>query len=107
MASVRFCLYSYSLTQLNLHSVESELAKALLQLGPGGIIAALMFFWYRADRQRAEEALKTVAADFRQTVEANTCAMTKLTVLVEQIAEEKAEQPPPVRANFGKTHRVS
>jgi hypothetical protein len=55
----------------------------LTGLGIGGVLASVMFYFYRQDRKSSEESIKTFAGEFRQVVENNTAAMTKLTTLVE------------------------
>jgi hypothetical protein len=47
-------------------------------LGIGGVLAGVMFYFYRIDRQASEQRLGAIISDFRSIIEANTKAMTAL-----------------------------
>lgn len=64
------------------------------QLGALGILAAMMFYFYRRDslawrrqyiedRDRSEKLYASLALNFREVVQDNTKAMTTITVLLE------------------------
>ena len=76
--------------------METEILKALPQAGVMGILAAVLFWFYREDRKKSEEALTTLGKDFRQTVEANTKAISVLCEVVRIAApcpfKEQAEE---------------
>jgi len=56
----------------------------LAGLGVGGAIALIVLSFYRQDRKSSEEALQSLGKEFREVVENNTAAMTKLITLVEK-----------------------
>lgn len=64
--------------------MDTQITAIFTQLGVGGGIAALMFYFYRQDRKDSQDSLQKLGLDFKETVEANTQAMTKLSVLIEQ-----------------------
>ena len=49
----------------------------LTKWGTGGL-AVLMFWFYREDRKRSEEAMKELGKDFREVVEENTRVIATL-----------------------------
>ena len=52
--------------------------RLLAQFGLGGVLAGLMFYFYRRDRQDSEKRYERLAVGFRQIVEDNTAALTSL-----------------------------
>lgn len=53
-------------------------------LGVGGILAGMMFCFYRKDHR----ALEALTADFREIVQENTKAITRLCELLEARSDE-------------------
>lgn len=47
-------------------------------LGIGGVLAGIMFWFYRQDRERSEKRLGDVASDYKSTIQENTKAITRL-----------------------------
>jgi hypothetical protein len=47
-------------------------------LGVGGVLAGIMFYFYRQDRRHSEDRFEELGKDFRAIVEANTAAMVSL-----------------------------
>ena len=67
-----------------------KLVDALIATGPGGIMAAIIFYFYRQDRIASEIRFQELAKDFRAIVENNTAALEKtVTILghVEHVVE--------------------
>jgi hypothetical protein len=60
-----------------------ESLKVLAQFGVGGVLAGILFWFYRQDRKDAEQKYGALALDFRSIVEANTRAITKLSTLID------------------------
>ncbi|KKN61521.1 hypothetical protein LCGC14_0521090 [marine sediment metagenome] len=56
-----------------------SLIEALGHYGPGGILAALVFFFYRKDNQLHEERWKGQSEMLMSVVKDNTAAITALT----------------------------
>jgi hypothetical protein len=57
-----------------------EEIKLLAQFGLGGVIAAMIFYYYRQDRLESEKRFTDLGLNFRQIVEANTEALTEIKV---------------------------
>jgi len=53
--------------------------QALAGLGVGGILAGVIFVFYRLDRRESEERIADLGQNFREIVERNTQAFTLLT----------------------------
>jgi len=47
-------------------------------LGVGGILAGVMFYFYRQDRKHSEERFAALGSEFREIVQANTAAIVSL-----------------------------
>lgn len=47
-------------------------------LGIGGVLAGVMFYFYRRDREASEKRFDELAKDFRAIIQSNTEAMTAL-----------------------------
>ena len=56
-----------------------EEIKWFASLGVGGILAGVMFFFYRQDRTASEARLAKIGDDFLEIVTGNTTAMVELT----------------------------
>jgi hypothetical protein len=52
-------------------------------LGVGGVLAGVMFYFYRQDRLESEKRMGEIIKDFRGIIEANTAAMTGLQKAIE------------------------
>lgn len=57
-------------------------------LGIGGVLATVMFYFYRLDRKSSEDRLNGIIQDFRSIIEANTKAMTSLEKAIEERRHE-------------------
>jgi len=55
-----------------------EEVKWFASLGVGGVLAGVMFFFYRQDRITSEARLTKMLDEFRSIVTANTTAMVEL-----------------------------
>jgi len=64
-----------------------EVIKTLPTLGVGGLIAALVLYWYRTDSTRNTEAWKGQAEMLIQVVKENTRAVAELSILVKSLHE--------------------
>jgi hypothetical protein len=53
-------------------------------MGGGFVVAAIVIWLWSKERTKSEETIAKLGQDFRQTVESNTAAMTKLCTLVEE-----------------------
>ena len=53
-------------------------------LGVGGILAGVMFFFYRQDRKSTEDMLKRAMDEQATALKENTTVMTRLTDIIEQ-----------------------
>lgn len=69
---------------MQIDGVVAELAKH----GLGAALAGLMFYVYRQDRKASEDSLKVLGAEFREIVEANTAALTRLCTLLDRSQPE-------------------
>lgn len=62
-----------------------ELIKTLPSLGIGGILAGLIFYWYRQDVQRYTEQWKGQSEALIKVVQDNTSSNITLAVLVKSL----------------------
>ena len=53
-------------------------------LGVGGVLAGMMFFFYRQDRKASEERHERLTLDHRSMIQENTQAMTRLCETIER-----------------------
>jgi len=60
-----------------------EIVKNLAQFGVGGVLAGIMFFFYRQDRQASEKQFQELGLNFRTIIEKNTEAVTSLRAAIE------------------------
>ena len=67
-----------------------ELVKALAAHGAGGVLAALVFWFYRTDRQDSEKKYIELGLNFRSIVEKNTEALTSLRGAIDKQTEVRA-----------------
>lgn len=66
--------------------MEIELIKMAAPLGVGGVLAAVMFFFYRADAQRNADNWKGQSELLVQVVKENTAAISALTARLDRDA---------------------
>ena len=71
------------------NTILSKLTEALIATGPGGILALLVFYYYRQDRKdssarwgKTQEELFALARDFKEIVQENTKAIHSNTEVV-------------------------
>ena len=57
---------------------EMEELQYLSNLGLGAVFGGVIFLIYRADRKHSEERYRRLASDFKEVIEQNTKAMTRL-----------------------------
>lgn len=76
--------------------MESELVKALTQLGGMGLLAGVIFWYSQKAQQASETRIKEMADTYKALldrsnaiIESNTAAMTRLCVVVEQMADKE------------------
>jgi hypothetical protein len=77
--------------------MDAEFTKYLATLGVGGILAGLMFMFYRKDIKQYTELWKMATDQLMSTVKDNTTALTKLIALIEtqqrnQLRKEDIEE---------------
>jgi hypothetical protein len=77
--------------------MDAEFTKYLATLGVGGILAGLMFMFYRKDIKQYTELWKMATDQLMFTVKDNTTALTKLIALIEnqqrnQLRKEDIEE---------------
>lgn len=56
-------------------------------LGIGGVLAGVMFYFYRADRQVSEKRIADIQQSYREVITENTAALTALKTVIEHEAE--------------------
>mgnify|MGYP001562818035 FL=1 len=56
----------------------------LASLGVGGVLAGVIFHFYRQDRKTSEDRYAALAQDFRTIVQDNTAAMVKLCQMIDR-----------------------
>lgn len=54
-------------------------------LGVGGVLAIVMFGFYRHDRKSSEDRYNAIAKDFKQIVQENTAASVRLAEVIDRI----------------------
>jgi hypothetical protein len=64
-------------------AMDAEFAKWLATLGVGGVLAGLMFMFYRKDVKQYTELWKTATDTMMLIVKENTASNTKLIQLIE------------------------
>lgn len=80
--------------------MEEKLIGLLIQSGSGTLLAAIVLYFHfqwlkrvdeqnRDDRKRSEETIAKLGNEFRETVEANTKAITMLCTLVEASSDRR------------------
>lgn len=81
--------------------MESELIKGLTQLGGFGLLAAVIFWYSQRAQQQSEQRIKELAESYKDMlrqsnaiIEANTAAMTRVCVMIEQVADHLDECRP-------------
>lgn len=82
---------------MNLLQIVPELPLApIASLGVGGVLALLMFWFYRHDRKSSEDRLKSsedrfaeLAKEFRQIVQENTAASVRLADVIDRMLEAR------------------
>lgn len=72
-----------------------ELITAFAPLGIGGVLAAVMFYFYRQDRQATEARILGITESFREIIEGNTKAMTELVVTLRNGHSERRKWTDP------------
>ncbi len=58
---------------------------SLPSLGVGGMLAGIMFFFYRTDRQASEQRLSKITENFLQVIQDNTKAMTSVVDVINKL----------------------
>ncbi len=58
---------------------------SLPSLGVGGMLAGIMFFFYRTDRQASEKSLSKITENFLQVIQDNTKAMTSVVDVINKL----------------------
>lgn len=66
-----------------METLDAEFAKWLATLGVGGVLAGLMFMFYRKDVKQYTELWKTATDQLMIIVKENTASNTKLINLIE------------------------
>jgi len=64
---------------------DTEFAKFLATLGVGGVLAGVMFFFYRRDMQAHAEVLRAERNVLIEVVKENTSSNTKLVTVIEAL----------------------
>lgn len=59
--------------------IEWSIAQWFATLGVGGVLAGVMFMFYRVDRKESEKRLAALGKEFKEIVQRNTEALTRLT----------------------------
>lgn len=65
--------------------IDPDLSKWFATLGVGGVLASMMFFFYRKDIKQYTELWKAQSELLIQVVKDNTVAVTKNTAVVETL----------------------
>ena len=65
-----------------------EIVKNLAQFGVGGVLAGVMFWFYRQDRERSERQFTELGLNFRTIVEKNTEAIAGLKSALENRSDD-------------------
>jgi len=83
-----------------------EFMKFLATLGVGGILAGLMFIFYRKDVKQYTELWKLATDQLMQIVKENTTSNTKLIIMLEN-QERNSLRKSDIEALIEKRHRAT